>query len=102
MRQQIYVARGNKFGALMSAGRENFGGDLLMDPKGMPKGVKILADPMPGNASTMPVVFEAAKDAPLAGSLVDFQARVADPKQKITGGFFNHAEFVISAGAIAV
>ena len=97
LRQQIYVARGNKFGALMSASRENFGGELLMDPKGMPKGVKIIADPMPGNASTMPVVFEAAKDAPLAGSLVDFQARVADPKQKITGGFFNHAEFVISA-----
>jgi Bacterial pre-peptidase C-terminal domain len=97
LRQQIYVARGNKFGALMSAGRENFGGDLLMDPKGMPKGLKLIADPMPGNASTMPVVFEAAKDAPLAGSLVDFQARVADPKQKITGGFFNHAEYVISA-----
>lgn len=97
LRQQIYVARGNKFGALMSAGRENFGGELLMDPKGLPKGVKIIADPMPSNASTMPVVFEAAKDAPLAGSLVDFQAKLNDPKQKITGGFFNHAEFVIAA-----
>ena len=30
-------------------------------------------------------------------SLVDFQARLNDPKQKISGGFFNHAEFVIAA-----
>ena len=70
--------------ALMSAGRENFGGDLLLDPTDMPTGIKMIADPMPANASTMPVVFEAAKDAPLAGSLVDLQARVIDPKQKIT------------------
>ncbi|HEX4072775.1 MAG TPA: peptidase, partial [Planctomycetaceae bacterium] len=97
LRQQIYVARGNRFGAQMSASRENFGGDLVLNPKGMPKGVKIIADPMPANATTMPVVFEAAPDAPLAGSLVDFQARLNDPKQKISGGFFNHAEFVIAA-----
>jgi hypothetical protein len=97
LRQQIYVARGNRFGAQMSASRENFGGDLVLDPKGMPKGVKIIAGPMPANATTMPVVFEAAADAPLAGSLVDFQARLNDPKQKISGGFFNHAEFVIAA-----
>ena len=75
--------------------RENFGGDLVLDPKGMPQGIKIVAEAMPANASTMPVVFEAAADAPLAGKLVDFQARHADPQQKIGGGFFNHAEFVI-------
>ena len=102
LRQQIYVARGNRFGAQMTAARENFGGDLVLDPKGMPKGVKIIAEPMPANASSMPVVFEAAADAPLAGNLVDFQARLNDPKQKISGGFFNHAEFVISAPGLSL
>ena len=96
-RQQIYVARGNRFGATVSASRENFGGELILDPQNMPPGVKMIADPMPANASTMPVVFEAAKDAPLSGRLVDLRARTADPKQKISGGFFNHAEFVIAA-----
>jgi len=96
-RQQVYVARGNRFGAVVTASRENFGGELVLDPKNLPKGIKIIADPMPANASSMPVVFEAAKDAPLAGALVDFQARLADPKQKISGGFFNHAEFMIAA-----
>ncbi|HEV3303691.1 MAG TPA: PPC domain-containing protein [Planctomycetaceae bacterium] len=96
-RQQIYVARGNRFGAVISAGRENFGGELLLDPQNMPAGIKMIADPMPANASTMPVVFEAAKDAPLSGKLVDLRAKHIDPKQKISGGFFNHAEFVIAA-----
>ena len=96
-RQQIYVARGNRFGAVISAARENFGGELLLDPQNMPDGIKMIADPMPANASTMPVVFEAAKDAPLSGKLVDLQAQLIDPKQKISGGFFNHAEFVIAA-----
>jgi hypothetical protein len=96
-RQQMYVARGNRFGAVISASRENFGGDLLLDPRNMPPGIKVIADPMPANASTMPVVFEAAKDAPLSGRLVDLQAKSIDPKLKVSGGFFNHAEFVIAA-----
>jgi hypothetical protein len=96
-RQQIYVARGNRFGAVVSANRENFGGELVLDPQNMPPGLKMIADPMPANASTMPVVFEAAKDAPLSGRLVDLRARCVDPKVKVTGGFFNHAEFVIAA-----
>ena len=87
LRQQIYVARGNRFGAMVSASRENFGGELLLAPKGMPKGVKIIADPMPANASTMPVVFEAAPDAPLAGSLVDFQARSTIPNRTSAADF---------------
>jgi hypothetical protein len=42
---------------------------------------------MPANMNVMPVVFEAAADAPLSGNLVDFTARHADAKQKISGGF---------------
>ena len=95
-RQRIFVARGNRFGTLISAGRANFGGELILDTKDLPKGITMVADPMPANMSTMPVVFEAAADAPIAGKLVDFTARHADPKQKISGGFFNRADFVIS------
>ncbi|MBI2477502.1 MAG: peptidase, partial [Planctomycetia bacterium] len=45
----------------------------------------------------MPLMFEAAADAPLSGKLVDFRAKHADPNQNISGGFFNRADFVISA-----
>ena len=53
----------------------------------MPKGVKIIADPMPANATTMPVVFEAVPDAPLAGSLVDFQVRSTIPSRRSAADF---------------
>ena len=96
-RQTIYVPRGNRFATLLSASRANFGGELVLDPKGMPAGITIVAENMAANMSVMPVVFEAAADAPLSGSLVDFTARHVDPKQKISGGFRNRADFVIAA-----
>ncbi|MGE3315313.1 MAG: PPC domain-containing protein [Planctomycetaceae bacterium] len=95
-RQQIYVPRGGRFGAVVSATRNNFGGELVLEPKELPQGVKIVAEPMAANLSTMPVVFEAAADAPIAGKIIDFAARHADPNQKISGGFENRADFVIA------
>ncbi|MEO8495329.1 MAG: PPC domain-containing protein [Planctomycetota bacterium] len=96
-RQTIYVARGNKFATLMNASRENFGGDLVFEGTDLPAGVTMQADPMPANLNVVPVLFEAAADAPLSGKLVDFRAKHADPAQNISGGFFNRADFVISA-----
>lgn len=95
-RQTIYIPRGNKFGALLSATRNNFGGDLLLEPGELPPGVTMIAEPMPANLNTMPVVFEAAADAPLSGKLVDFRAKLADPAQNISGGFENRADYVIA------
>ncbi|MGH7128013.1 MAG: PPC domain-containing protein, partial [Planctomycetaceae bacterium] len=42
----------------------------------------------------MPVVFEAAADAPIAGKLVAFTARHSDPNVKISGRFENTADLV--------
>lgn len=96
-RQRIYVARGNKFATLLSASRGGFGGDLVLNPKDLPAGVKIHSQGMPTWTNVMPVVFEAAADAPIAGKLVDFTARHADEAQKISGGFRNRADFIIGA-----
>ena len=96
-RQTIFVARGNRFATLMSASRANFGGEIVLDGNDLPEGVKMICEPMAANLNVMPVVFEAAADAPLSGKLVDFTARHADPKQNISGGFRNRADFVISA-----
>lgn len=96
-RQQVYVAKGNRFATLINASRANFGGELILDGKDLPAGVTMHAEPMPANLSSMPVVFEAAADAPVAGKLVDFTARHADPNQDISGGFTNNADFIVSA-----
>jgi len=96
-RQQIYVARGNRSGTLINFGRGNFGGDLVLDVKDLPPGITVHAEPIPAGMSAIPVVFEAAADAPVGGKLVDFAARHADPNQNIRGGFRNRADYIISA-----
>lgn len=95
-RQQIYVPRGNRFGTIISAERLNFGGELAVDGIELPPGVTMTALPMPANLNTMPVVFEAAPDAPLAGVLVDFRMKTTDPNQNVIGRYLNRADFVIA------
>jgi hypothetical protein len=95
-RRQVYVAKGNRFGTVINANRVNFGGKIQLEPQGMPAGITMIAEQMPENLSSMPVVFEAAADAPLDGKLVDFVGRHAD-NPAIRGGFFNRAEFIVSA-----
>lgn len=95
-RQRIYVARGNRFGTIISASRANFGGELVLNDMELPPGISIVAAPMPSNLNTMPVIFEAAADAPLGGALVDFMARLNDDTKKISGRYENRADFVIA------
>jgi hypothetical protein len=94
-RQTVYIPRGNWFGALVVGNRINFGGDIVLEASDLPAGVKIDADAMPANLNVMPVVFEAAADAPIAGKLADFTARHADAATGIKGGFENRADFLI-------
>ncbi|MEC9093378.1 MAG: PPC domain-containing protein [Planctomycetota bacterium] len=94
-RQAIFVARGNRFATLVSASRANFGGEIKLDGNGLPAGVKMNCETMPANMTLMPVVFEAAADAPIGGKLVDFTGRLTDPKVKVAGGYSNTADFVL-------
>ncbi len=93
--QQIYVARGNRYGTMFNTARANFGGELVFEGNDLPAGITMHAEPVPANLSAVPVVFEAAADAPLSGKLIDFTARHADPAQSIHGGFTNTADFIV-------
>ena len=95
-RQQIYVPRGGRFATLINAGRGNFGGDLVLEGNDLPEGIKMTCDNMPANMNTMPVVFEAAADAPLSGKLINFTAKHFE-NDAIRGGFGNRADYIISA-----
>ncbi len=96
-RQQIFVPRGNRYATLISAARSNFGGELQLLSDGLPAGITMHTENMAANMSVMPVVFEAAADAPLAGSLVKFTAKHTDDATGIIGHFKNRADLVISA-----
>lgn len=96
-RQTVVVPRGNRYATLVSASRSNFGGDLAFEAANLPAGTTLVADTMPANLSAIPVLFEAAADAPVAGSLTDLLARHTDPKQNISGGFLQSTELLVGA-----
>ena len=68
---------------MLNAGRANFGGDLAMSVEGMPAGITLDAENMPANRTSIPLLFTATADAPLAGALADVQGRPTD--EKLTG-----------------
>jgi hypothetical protein len=94
-RQTIMVPRGGRYAVLINATRTNFTGDLVLMAEKLPAGVTMHCQPMPSALSQMPVVFEAAADAPIAGALFDLAARPVDDKVQVTGRFENSADFII-------
>ena len=61
----------------------------------MPAGMTAIFREMPGAVSQMPVVFEAAADAPVAGGLVALEGRPKDENVKVRGTFENFSDFVL-------
>lgn len=104
-RQTVVVPRGNRFAILVNATRTNFDGDVVLDGGQLPAGVTMTAPVMPAGQVQVPVVFEAAADATLAGRLVRFEAHRAgdaDPAAGVRGGFANVADLVIGEPANSV
>ncbi|MEE3055166.1 MAG: PPC domain-containing protein, partial [Planctomycetota bacterium] len=56
-RQSISVPRGNRYTALVSVSRRNFGGELVFSCADLPAGLSISGENMPANMTTIPVLF---------------------------------------------
>ncbi len=93
-RQTISVPRGNRYAALVSARRADFGGELVVGAADLPQGVKLTTENMAAFLDVVPVLFEADASAPVAGKLVNLVGKHADPKQAIQGGFQQDVELV--------
>jgi hypothetical protein len=96
-RQTIAVPRGNRYATLVQASRGDFGGELVLSGDGLPQGVTMSCENVAANLDVVPVLFEAAPDAPVAGTLANLIGRHADPNQKISGGFSQSVELVVGA-----
>jgi hypothetical protein len=96
-RQYITVPRGNRFATLISAKRSNFGGELNFNITNLPIGVTMIADRMSQNMDSMPLVFEAVPDAPIAGQLLDLTAIGTNSGASVTGNFGQDVELVQGA-----
>ncbi|MFL5339010.1 MAG: PPC domain-containing protein [Gemmataceae bacterium] len=86
-RQTIPVHRGNRWAVLATATRADFGGDLTLGTENLPKGVAAQSDVMVANLNQQPMVFEAAPDAPVGGTLGEITAAHIDPKTGIRSRF---------------
>lgn len=81
----LSVPRANRMALMMNASRANWGGDLELSFNDLPQGISFEAPTMPANRTTIPVLFSAAGDAPVDGSLVDVIGRPADENVKVVG-----------------
>ncbi len=86
-RQAVVVPRGNRFATWIRVNRVGFGGDMTLSFEGLPPGMTAHAPPVAAAVDRVPVVFEAAPDAPIGGSLAGVTARFSDANQKVEGGF---------------
>jgi Bacterial pre-peptidase C-terminal domain len=96
-RQYVTVPRGNRFATLISAKRSNFGSDLNFSITNLPGGVTMIAERMSQNIDSMPLVFEAAPDAPIAGRLLDLTAIGTNSGTSLVANFHQDVELVQGA-----
>jgi hypothetical protein len=94
-RQAFPVPKGNRLATMISAGRVDFGGELMIDAQGLPTKMTIATHKLAADMTVVPVVFEAAADAPVAGTLGTITAKHADPKQNVPSNFSQVAEHII-------
>lgn len=80
------VPQGNNFALLLSAKRENWGGDLKAELSDLPAGIEYEILEMKGNQTTVPVLLKAAADAPLASALVNVTGKAIDENINVSGG----------------
>jgi hypothetical protein len=92
-RNSVPVPRGNRFATLVRVTRTGFGGDVALGAADLPPGMTMLCDPIVGSVNEVPVVFEAAPDAALAGKLVSLVGRPT-AQTNIAGEFHQRLELV--------
>ena len=76
--QTVTVAKGNRAAMVFNVARRGTGGDLNLDLRGAPAGVRLLSHVVPNGAGQALVLFEAAPDAPEAGTFAEMLARKTD------------------------
>ena len=93
-RQQIFVARGNRFAALARARTRDFTGRLKLEFPQLPEGVSYETQNIPAGTTGFPIVFTAADDAPLGGGLYPVRGSHENEQKEIEGGYYNFADLL--------
>ncbi len=79
------VPKGNRIALMLNAQREDFGGEVTLEARGLPQGVSVEMASVPADQNRVPVLLTASDDAPPAAALVDLVGRAKQGDQLIEG-----------------
>jgi hypothetical protein len=91
----ISVPKGNRQAILINATRVDFGGEVALDATKLPSGVTFEAESIPAGGATVPVLFKADVEAPVAATLATISGRPVDSSSQVPTEFISTAELVL-------
>ena len=82
-RRAIVVPKGNRYASLVRIKRADIGGDVKLDLADVPAGVTVHAPVFDKSVDTVPVVFEATLEAPLAAKAFALVPKLVEPPKDV-------------------
>lgn len=79
------VPQGNRLAVMVNAQREDCSGEVTLELKNLPQGVKAEPLPIAEGRTMVPILLTATAEAPLAGSLVDVVGRTTEGERVVEG-----------------
>ena len=98
--QTITVARGNRIAKWLRVKRADTGEEILPAFNDLPAGVKAEVVPVPPNTDVVPVIFEAAAEAPVAAKLCSIDVETTKPENKIRGHMNHEVELMYGSNNV--
>ena len=98
--QTITVARGNRIAKWLRVKRADTGEEIVPSFADLPAGVKAEVVPVPPNSDVVPVIFEAAADAPVAAKLCSIDVESTKPENKIRGHMNHEVELMYGSNNV--
>jgi hypothetical protein len=96
-RQAIAVPQGNRVVTFLGVQRRGFGGAAALAASGLPAGVELQGAAIPEDRFWVPIVMQAAADAPLGGALADIEATAKHGDQLVSGHFLQRVDLVAAS-----
>ncbi|QDV79416.1 pre-peptidase C-terminal domain-containing protein [Botrimarina mediterranea] len=78
----IEVPQGGRCAVLLTVNRKDVGGEMQVAFDSLPPGITAECSPLPADYNQLPVVFSAASEAPLAGTLTSVTASFTQPENQ--------------------
>jgi len=79
------VPQGNRVAMMVSAQREDCGGEVNLELKNLPGGVNAELLPVSADRTSVPILLAATADAPLAGALAEVTGRLTEGDRTVEG-----------------